>query len=280
MPNDLSRLSPSQTANLYYNACRDGDIELLRNIIYFPPDATERQIEQEIESRNLKNDHESSTILVGMMGLRMKAKYEKMADNDTAEVGMISKAGALQCLFAGKPSYIFKAIPSEQIILKRDGGIWKYYHNKNNFNDTSELVTAIKNNPEDASLYYYYGMLEISENPYRAHRCFKQYYELEPDGFWITEEFIAQLKDYEDLSGFEKMMLNYDTPPGNMSTVYIKLGLAFAECGDYLKAKQYYEKADEALTAFPSIDIESLKKAKHELQLRIEGKYIDILDAK
>ena len=50
---------------------------------------------------------EAKTIL-GVMGIKMKAQYEKIIDEDTAEVGVVSKVGVL------------KSHPVEQIILKKE----------------------------------------------------------------------------------------------------------------------------------------------------------------
>lgn len=274
---NLEEMSPKEVVNAYYKARDDGNVELLQQIIYFSAGTTEGQKQKRIDSCNLTRSPEAKAIF-SVMGMKNFAKYEKIIDEDSAEVGVCFKGGILQSLLAGKPSHIWKSYPADQIILKKDQGLWKYHHNKDNFTNTSELVEAIKKSPEDASLYYYYGIHTMSVNPYRAYKYFKKYYELEPDGFWVTEDFLERLKDFEDINSFEKMMLNCDAPPGNKSGVYTKIGLGFAECKDYEKANQYYKKAEEVLLKYPGpLAEERLEKAKAELQLRKAGKYHDIL---
>ena len=65
--------------------------------------------------------------------------------------------------------------------------------------------------------------------------------------------------------------------PGRAGT-YRKIGQFFVEKKDYKKAKLYYDKATEILKISRSYLVEErLTKAKQELQLRLEGKYVDLL---
>jgi len=267
-PKNIQKLSPKQSVNLYFKSCSNGDTETLKKIIYFAPNTTEAQKQKRVDALNTNNNPEVS-VMLGVMGMNFKAKYEKIIDDNTAEVGVICRG-----LLTGTP---LNQVPAYQLILKKEDGAWKYYTNKSHYT-LDELGKMIKENPNDHSLYYYYGFRFISENPYKTHRYYKKYYELEPNGFWVTAEFLGRLREYGNIDSFERMMLNCDSPPGNKSGVYTKIGLGFAECKDYKKADYYYKKAEEVLLKYPApMAEERLMKARKELQLRLEGKYVDLL---
>jgi len=57
-------------------------------------------------------------------------------------------------------------------------------------------------------------------------------------------------------------------PSANKSTIYIALGQATMEGGDYEKTKMYFQKAEDELKKDPDpIDKERLEKARKELEI-------------
>ena len=207
-----------------------------------------------------------------MVGTKRSAKYEKFLDNDLAEVGV-------ECWSIKN---LLKQYPVEQVILKNDDGIWKYYYSMYDLT-WEQLIEAIRKNPNDASLYYYLGVVTQSENPAKAHRYYKKYYELDSEGFWVTNSFLTKLKEFEDIVGFENKMLRElsNIPPNSpdRATVYRTLGQLYMENLDYGKAGDYFDKAKTILEIDKdSLGIERLEKSKEELQLRMGGKYVDLLD--
>jgi len=261
----LDRLSPKEVVDLYYNARDNGDIELLQQIIYSPSGISGSQ---EKAKSALTGADEKGVMRV--IGAKTKAEYEKILDDHTAEVGVVIAVG-----FPG----FKKRIPYAQIILKHDGETWKYHYSK--WELTKEKLTEnLRNNPQETSWYYHMGTCIQSENPAKAHRFFKKYYDLEPDGFWVCKEFLYQLNKFENVEEFQKKMLNElpNVPVGTKATIYLTLGQFCVEHEDYSKAKEYFNKAKEGLKSYPSPIGESrLGKAKEELKLRLEGNYRDLL---
>jgi tetratricopeptide (TPR) repeat protein len=262
---NLHKLSPKQALSLYYKAQNKGDVELIKKLIYFPPGTTEEQKLAEAKSNSIGPN---ANPLIKLAASGIKVKYGKIIDENIAEVGVVACVS-----FFG----FGHEEPLEKVILKKDDNIWKYFDGKYNL-PPEQLFEKLKDNPEDADLYYYYGFRIMSENPAKANRFFKKYYELEPNGFWVTDHFVKKLQKYESIDSFERMMLNCDSPPGNKSGVYTKIGLAFAECMNYEKAAQYYQRADDVIKKYPNpLSKERLEKAKKELKLRMDGEYYDIL---
>lgn len=265
----LHKLSPKQALDLYYKAKYKGNVELIKKLIYFPPGTTEEQKLAEAKSNSVGPN---AGLLIRLVASRMKAKYGKIIDENTAEVGVVFRAGFLGF---GQEN------PSHKVILKKDDNIWKYFGGKYNL-PGEQLFEKLKDNPEDADLYYYYGFHIMSENPAKANRFFKKYYELEPDGFWVTPHFVKKLEEHEYFESELLTLLDVENIPQNSpgrAVTYRKIGQFFVEKKDYKKAKFYYDKATEILKISRSpLSEERLTKAKQELRLRIEGKYYDILD--
>ncbi len=266
---DLVQMSPKEIVNLYYKSRNDGDTETLKQIIYFTPDTTEEQKQNKVQSVLAGSDEK---LLMRSAGVNEKVEYERIIEEDIAEVGLI----------LGGIAGMKGRVPVGQIILKRENGIWKYYYNKYELSE-NELTNMIKKNPNDPSLYYLLGNWIVNENPARAYRYFKKYYELEPDGFWISDSFLQDLKDLGNLKIFEnKLLANLDNVPQyspDRALTYRYIGQMYMERGNYEKAKQYFNKVEEILKVDKDPkEIENLQKAKTELQLRTEGKYVDLLD--
>jgi len=267
-PSCLEKLSPKQIMNLYYRSCSNGDAETLEKIISFPPGTTEEQKLAEAKSSSIGPN---AGPLIKLVASRRKAKYGKIIDDNTAEVGVVSRAG----LFGfGQEN------PVAKVILKKDDNIWKYFGGKYNL-PGEQLFEKLKDNPEDADLYYYYDFRIMSENPAKANRFFKKYYELEPDGFWATPYFVRKLEEHEYFENEMLTLLDAENVPQDSpdrAGTYRKIGQFFVEKKDYEKAKLYYDKATEILkVSHDPLGTERLLKAKKELQLRVEGKYHDIL---
>jgi tetratricopeptide (TPR) repeat protein len=266
--NNLHSLSPKQALNLYYKAKYKGNVELIKKLIYFPPGTTEEQKLAEAKSSSIGPN---AGPLIKLVASRRKAKYGKIIDENTAEVGVVSRAGFLGF---GQEN------PVAKVILKKDDNIWKYFDSKYNL-PGEQLFEKLKDNPEDADLYYYYGFRIMSENPAKANRFFKKYYELEPDGFWVTPHFVKELEEHEYFENEMLTSLDVEKVPQNSpgrAVTYRKIGQFFVEKKDYKKAKLYYDKATEILKISRSpLSEERLTKAKQELELRLEGKYVDLL---
>jgi len=261
---NLRKLSPKQALSLYYKAQNKGDVELIKKLVYFPPGTTE---EQKLAKAKSYSIGPNANPLIKLATLGIKVKYGKIIDENTAEVGVVSRAFGQE-------------EPLEKVILKKDDNIWKYFDGKYNL-PGEQLFEKLKDNPEDADLYYYYGFHTMSENPAKANRFFKKYYELEPDGFWVTPHFVKKLEEHEYFENKMLTSLDVENVPQNSpdrAGTYRKIGQFFVEKKDYEKAKLYYDKATKILKKSHSpLGAERLNKAKQELQLRMEGKYVDLL---
>ena len=268
---NLDSLSPKEVVYLYYQARNDGDIELLQQIIYFPPDISEAQRKERLE---LAGADEKGVMRA--VGAKTKAEYEKIIDDDTAEVGVV--------MFVGIPG-LKRRIPFQQVILKKENNIWKYSHSKHELTE-DQLVAAITKNPFDASAIFHLGRRYQPENSARANRCYRKYHELEPNGFWISEELVDQLKRFKSIEEQEIELLDElqylpEKSPAR-STLYRTLGQVFIEHGDFAKARMYLDKSADALENSNSPNsppqrtrLESVKK---EFELAVKrGVVSDIL---
>ncbi|MCK5607843.1 hypothetical protein KAR91_38540 [Candidatus Pacearchaeota archaeon] len=265
---NLNALSPKEIVSTYYKAKEDGDIELLQQIIYFPPGTSEMQKKSKARSALSGADEKG---MMRIVGAKLKAEYQRNLTDNLAEVGVIINVGL--------PGFK-KRIPFEQIILKHNGEMWKYHYSKWELTE-DQLIEDIRNNPLEASGYYHMGTLIQSENPTKAHRFYKKYYEMERNGFWVTEDFLEKVNMYENTDDFEDDLLKKlpDAPPGNRSDVFLILGQYFLEFENFDKASLYFQKTEEVIREYPGPLVEErLAKAKRELKLRREGKYIDLLD--
>ena len=279
-------MSPKNIVKLYYKARNSGNTELLERIIYFPPETTDEQRRAKIQSIVVGAGEK---VIMRMVGSRRKIKYEKFLDETTAEVGVITTGKVLPILLSGRLSYLGKQHPVDQVILKKDDGIWKYYYSMAEL-PKGVLIENLKNNPEDTDLYFHLARAYLDENPAKSHRYYLKYYELAPDGFWTDEDFgdlIKQYrKEYEDTEIYEQeMLVAINIMPANhilsKTIEYQRLCQLFMEKKDYKKASSYLMLAEETLKKDNSeynYWKRNLDKVKIELQLRLEGKYVDLLD--
>lgn len=269
----LQNMSPKRMFNLYEKSRNRGDTELLKRIIYFPPGTTEQQKQEKVDSMVAVPDE---TILLGILGISEKAKYEKLLDENTAEVGTV----------AGSKFSLDKQSPSKQIIFKKDEGIWKFHYSMWELSK-EQLVERLRSQPENTSLYYILGMRILPDNIAKGHRYFLRYYELEPDGFWVDDDFrqsvIGYKKEFEQTEVYEKEILAtihsiHKDDVESKALVYRRLGKLFMELEDYEKAKMYFDTSSKLLALSPRrSEVKRLKEARLELQLRMEGKYVDLL---
>jgi hypothetical protein len=168
--------------------------------------------------------------------------------------------------------------------LVKDDGIWKVHGDKW---DWGKMLEQLKQNPSDASSYYLYSQ-EVINEWFQAYRFKKKYYELDPDGFWVTDNFIEKLKADE-----EKYEINYKEyerellvqmktySPDGSARDYINLAriFMFHNNNNNSKAEEYLIKAENVLQQRKYTFYEEVfDRAWDELQLRKEGKYVDPLD--
>jgi hypothetical protein len=274
VPPNPKGMSPKEIVELYHKARNSGDTKLLKQIIYFEPGTIEEQKQTKVKSVLACLDEK---LMVRSVGLRRKVKYQKYIDDNTAEVGTVGSSIFLP----------WKQYPGNQIILKKQDGIWKYSHIMAEL-PKDVLIENLKKHPLDFDLYFHLGRVYLDENPAKAHRYFIKYYELAPKGFWVDEDFLAQLKEYKkefnDPETYEKQMLNKINSLTGSNTVskavyYRKLGQLFMELHEYQKAESYFRVSDALFKIVPSpACMRDLQKSKEELQLRLEGQYHDILD--
>jgi len=264
-----SKMSPMEVINLYYKAKDKGDTETLRRIIYFPPGTTDNQKEKRVKSELTGQDE---IIMMQMFDGKVKAEYETILDENTAEVGVIAtvrrKRGAFQ-----------------QIILKKDEGIWKYHYSKWELT-IDQLTEELRKNPQNTSLVYLLGETIFPDNPAKGEKYLMKYYELSPGGFWVDDDFLNRLEDinlaFNETDKYEKESLSIlsSLPKGSShrAQIYRELGQLYMEKRNYQKAQDYLDKAEQQLKLYPSpFEPKSLEKALNELKLRLEGKYVDIL---
>ena len=265
---NLDKISPEGVMSLYLKARDNGNVEILRNIIYFPPEASE---EEKVRLAKAAVAESGEKSMMKLFFARIKTEYGRVIDDETAEVGLVIIAG------------INKKTPFQQITMTKDEGIWKYHYDRFKFTE-SDLTEQIRSDPLVAWPYYYLGRLYQPENPVRANQYYKKYYELEPGGFWADSRFINNLKNYEDIDEKEREALaKLPRIPKNApdrSTLYRYLGQLFTEHGDYKKAEMYLEKAEHALKIAPGrapLAEERLEKAKKVLESRMDNLKFDIL---
>ncbi|MBN1621533.1 MAG: hypothetical protein JW871_02965 [Endomicrobiales bacterium] len=273
---ELTKLSPKEIMDIYLEAKYSGDTAkavLLEKIIYF--DASIPESERQAKTASLIVREPMS--YMGMVSFKVQAEYEKIIDNETAEVGVVmyvkpKKAGITV-------PFVDNRVPAQKVVMKKDENIWKYHYDKSVLTE-EQLIEILRKNHNDADAYYLLGKKYQSENPYRADRYFKRYYELEPNGFWVSKEFLSKLETGKDIQKQEQIQLDViQTKPekSSKSSQYIKIGQLFTAHGDYDKAEMYLDKAKEELKKDP-YDTERYNKARNELSLRKSGEYFDILD--
>lgn len=272
---NLTKLSPKEIVDLYHTASGEGNYELLRQITYFPPNTTEVEINKKIGYDTDTNIGKDTKALTSMIGVKVVSHYEKILNENTAEVGICVKTGV---------GPLSKLTPVDQIILRKDDDIWKVDYSRNQLTQ-NQLIEAIKKDSEIAWPYYYMGMSLQSENPYKAYKFYKKYCKLEPDGFFVSNRLQEKFARYENISKEEQRILEAnkrirENSDGQLSN-YLYLCQLFIETGDYVKAKRYFTKAEDIIKKKSKLD--SFLKAEYErnkeiLQSRMEGNTDDPLD--
>jgi hypothetical protein len=258
---NLDKLSPKEVTELYLKARKNGNIETLRKIVYMPPETTVKERERWKKSMIVCDDEKMTKKIVFSI---QKVEYEKIIDKDTAEVGVI--------LFVDVGPGL--RTPLQQMMLKKDSGIWKIHCSKLFLNNEEQLRKIINKNPSDADAYYYLAMMVQHKNPAKAKRYFRKYYELAPDGFWIDSNMKEQFKGVDGYKKEEQSLLEKlkKLPlAANKNTIYRNLGQIVIEGGDYEKAEVYFQKAEDELKKKNSyIGAERLKQARQELERLIK----------
>ena len=270
---NLESLSPRQVVELFHKASNECDTELLRQIMYFPPGTSEAEISKRVGPSSLSTDAKGAARMMDAMKMKIAVKYEKILNEDTAEVGVVAKIGV---------GPLSKRIPGDQIVMKRENGIWKVHYSRGELT-REDLVGVIRENPQTAWAYYCLGMKIQSENPYRAYKYYQKYYELEPKGFW-ADRYRDVIEDYGNTPKMEQILFENikKAPENSQSRVssYMRLGQLFTANKDFKKAQMYLDKAEDMLREnFPNNRnlSERLEKAWQELELKESGEYTDIL---
>lgn len=272
----LPHLSPATMVNIYEKAWFRNDYDFLRKIVHPDSEIIDSEI---VVNENLspsgKNERLAVKIFSVAFGIKSKAGYQKIIDEHSAEVGLVQYS--IYRMF-------FPKEPVSQLVLKQHNGIWKIMKYKY---ISGQMLKKLKDNPSDASLYYLYSN-DIMNEHFLSYRFKKRYYELEPDGFWVTQYFIEKLKSDEEqyetnYKEYEKKLLaeikNYSS--GMKARNYVKLSRIFMFHQNSVKAKKYLSKAEEALRdgrqKYVFVE-EIFNRALHEFELYEDGKDIDIFD--
>lgn len=266
----LSQMSPREIMSLYFKAEEKGDVETLRKIIYFSPGTSEEE-----KTAKVKAASNSGGAGASPLGLAtIKPAYEKVLDNNSAEVGLVIVKGI---------GGIGKHIPYAEIMMRKEGGVWKCGDAKYVLTE-EQLIAAIRKNPKVAWPYYYLGRIYQPENPARAKRYYRKYYELEPKGFWVDNVFLEDIKQSDNTKKEEQEALaELPRIPENAprrADLYNYLCQLFTESGDYKKAQMYLEKAEEIQKHKSGQDPytqENIRKTKERLIQQMNGQSSDIL---
>ena len=272
---DLSSLSPMEIVDKYHTASGESDYELLRQIVFFPPDATEAEINKKIGYDTDPNIRKDTKALTSMIGITIEVQYEKLLDEDTAEVGIGVKTGV---------GPLSKFSPVDQMILQKQDGIWKIDYSRNQLT-RDQLVDAIKENPKTSWPYYYIGMSLQSENPYKAYRFYKKYCKLEPDGFFVNDRLSEKFQRFENIEKEEREQLEIikakpENSDGQLSR-YLQLCQLFTETGDYERAEMYLKYAADIIKSRRKLSQlwrDRYEDRKKILLSHMEGKADDPLD--
>jgi tetratricopeptide (TPR) repeat protein len=273
MPKNLNSLSPKQALNLYYKAKYKGNVELIKKLIYFPPGTSEAEIKEKIGPSPLSTDAKGARHIMKMTQTRAAVEYEKILSEDTAEVGIVAKIGI---------GPLSKRTSVDQIILKRDSGIWKIHYSRGELTK-EQIENVIRESPKTAWAYYYFGTKTQAENPYKACRYYQKCYELEPKGFW-ADLCLAIIGVYEDTQEMERIILgNIQNTPRNSdgrAVDYIRLSQLCVANNNIEKARKYLNKSEEILKANSCRDkfiIDKYKNVRQELEAVESGEYTDVL---
>jgi hypothetical protein len=269
----LEKLSPIKMIRLSQKASSKKDVAVLEKIIHPDSDITIKDVTRKLTEPERNAGFVEKAVCI-IFGIRIKADYQKILGANTAEVG--SYMYSIYWPFAKKPIGM--------MALVKDDGIWKVHGDKW---DWGKMLEQLKQNPSDASSYYLYSQ-EVINEWFLAYRFKKKYYELDPDGFWVTDNFIEKLKADE-----EKYEINYKEyerellvqmktySPDGSARDYINLAriFMFHNNNNNSKAEEYLIKAENVLQQRKYTFYEEVfDRAWDELQLRKEGKYVDPLD--
>jgi hypothetical protein len=266
--NHLENLNPKSALKLYDKALFWEDMELLERLTH--PELLKRKGIAKITPLYYH-------ILSLILGATDKIVYEKIADANTVEIGKVSYS-----LF-----YPTDKVRTGLIVLDEDEGVWKYNGYKGNMGNTEE---RLRKNPSDASLYYIYSE-EIINERFPAYRFRKKYYELDPDGYWVTESFLEKLKTDEEnyitnYEGYERQfqaeLRGYHGRQILAKALgYIDLSRIFMFHEDYGKAEKYLNKAEDVFKGHKN-ERKYMKKdfdrAWQEFKQRKNGEYVDFLE--
>ena len=270
---NLDKISPEGIMSLYLKADNERDTELLRKIIYFPPGTSEAEIKEKIGPSSLSTDSKAARHIMKMTLTRAAVEYEKILSEDTAEVGIVAKVGI---------GPLSKRTSVDQIILKRDYGIWKIHYSRGELTK-EQIENMIRESPKTAWAYYYFATKTQAENPYKACKYHQKCYELEPEGFW-ADLCLEIIEVYKDTQEMERIILeNIQNAPiksDSRAVSYLRLSQLFIANNNIEKARKYLNKSEERLKANSCRDkfiIGEYENVRQELEAVESGEYTDVL---
>ena len=159
---ELSEMSPSEIAELYIKFRQNDTHDKLREIVCFP--------DNDLRLKNLMKS--SAEKGLDNLGTYLEVSYEKIINEDTAEVGI-----SLNLLFKHKT-------PFEQLILKKEEGVWKLYGFKFENKSIEDLLIMLDTSTVDPDVYFYLGRKYSVDRYEKASEYCKKYLALSDNKFW------------------------------------------------------------------------------------------------
>ena len=261
LPPKLSSLSPGEAYELFYRARRQGNIKLIKQLHYFPPETSSEEREKIANELKYTQEHHA---LENFYGIREKVTYEKIISEDTAIVGISIVRPFLYHIWFFFSSLSFEtlktpSIPEDEIIMKRENGIWKYYLSLRDLRSSGkECLEFIKKFPKEPCIYYYLGEKYYHPRPVRTVKYWEKYLKLAPNGMWAQEikrdiedekEFIK--KKYANPEALEKKILANvkKFSPDTILEELWRLAYFYSDTGQKDKAKKCLEKSFHFLSS-------------------------------
>ncbi|OQA88483.1 MAG: hypothetical protein BWY31_00347 [Lentisphaerae bacterium ADurb.Bin242] len=222
-PKALSEMSPTEIANLYIKFRNDETTNNIKTIVFFP--------KNELWVRNLMKSSPEKDL--DKIGLKLKVDYEKVIDDNMAEVGII-----VDFPIKGR-------IPQKQFILKKRDGGWKLYHHKFEDRSLEELLHMANASIVDPDVYFYLGRHYSVDRYGKASEYYKKYLEVSDNKFWDGPDLQMVIKQGNEIDSFiEQQTRIIDAGPllQRHAVICAKLALAYIDKGDLQNAEKYLSK--------------------------------------
>lgn len=250
---ELSEMSPSEIAELYIKFRQNDTHDKLREIVCFP--------DNDLRLKNLMKS--SAEKGLDNLGTYLEVSYEKIINEDTAEVGI-----SLNLLFKHKT-------PFEQLILKKEEGVWKLYGFKFENKSIEDLLIMLDTSTVDSDVYFYLGRKYSVDRYEKASEYCKKYLALSDNKFWDGPNLQKIIRQGEEIDFFiaeQTKIIDAGPLQTRHATICAKLALAFMDRGDLIKAEKY-------LNLLKVINDKSSNKARREYYEKIKRE-LDVLKAK